>query len=296
MFSRIKAWGKSVLKIFKPCDSVPANSATHATDKEHMSTTTVATMDCMTTPIVAKSQIIQASQPSAYLPNDPDRIYSESDIRVESVPMATIHKTRSDIPKAANPVALATEKAANPIALATEKSASDMVISGCQTQQDSIKAKSAKIKEKMDSGVDIAKELYPIKDFAYDDSDQFIFKSYIAIDGIHDVPTKCIVVYDKSNRLKIHEIADGTVSPPHWVNIHPIKSMERYYCKDRPTWTEKCRYKYIMCVISENNTCPDNIQRMFICTSSERRTFGFLDFFMSILSKKEAKKFYTIDH
>ncbi|KAH6562978.1 hypothetical protein BASA60_010895 [Batrachochytrium salamandrivorans] len=61
MFSRIKAWGKSVLKIFKPCgisslseDSVPANSATHATDKEHMSTTTVATMDCMTTPIVAK--------------------------------------------------------------------------------------------------------------------------------------------------------------------------------------------------------------------------------------------------
>ncbi|KAH9274357.1 hypothetical protein BASA83_003355 [Batrachochytrium salamandrivorans] len=181
MFSRIKAWGKSVLKIFKPCGISSLSEG--GFDRPFSDYPGVPS--------------------SAYLPNDPDRIYSESDIRVESVPMATIHKTRSD-----------TLEAANPIALATEKSASDMVISGCQTQQDSIKAKSAKIKEKMDSGVDIAKELYPIKDFAYDDSDQFIFKSYIAIDGIHDVPTKCIVVYDKSNRLKIHEIADGTVSPP----------------------------------------------------------------------------------
>ncbi|KAH6591633.1 hypothetical protein BASA50_008606 [Batrachochytrium salamandrivorans] len=253
MFSCLKTWSEYALKVFEPCgisslseDSIPADSATPTTNVEHLHTTTVTKMNPMMAPIVARSQIIQAPQPSVYLPNDPDRIYSESDIIVESVPMAIIH--------------------------------------------------TAKIKEKMDSGVDIAKELYPIKDFAYDDSDQFIFKSYIAIDGVHDVPTKCIVVYDKSNRLKIHEISDGTVSLPYWVNIHPIKSMERYYCKDRPTWTEKCRYKYIMCVISENNTCPGNIQRMFICTSSEKRTFGFLDFFMGILSKKEAKKFYTIDH
>ncbi|KAH6576541.1 hypothetical protein BASA60_004489 [Batrachochytrium salamandrivorans] len=292
MFSCLKTWSEYALKVFEPCgisslseDSIPADSVTPTTNVEHLHTTTVTKMNPMMAPIVARSQIIQAPQPSVYLPNDPDRIYSESDIIVESVPMAIIHKTRSDIPEAANP-----------IALATEESASNMVISGCQTQQDSIKTRSAKIKEKMDSGVDIAKELYPIKDFAYDNSDQFIFKSYIAIDGVHDVPTKCIVVYDKSNRLKIHEISDGTVSLPYWVNIHPIKSMERYYCKDRPTWTEKCRYKYIMCVISENNTCPGNIQRMFICTSSEKRTFGFLDFFMGILSKKEAKKFYTIDH
>ncbi|KAH6564243.1 hypothetical protein BASA60_010417 [Batrachochytrium salamandrivorans] len=314
MFSCLKTWSEYALKVFEPCgisslseDSIPADSATPTTNAEYMSTTTVTKMNPMMAPIVAGSQIIQAPQSSVHLPNDPDRIYSESDIIVESVPISTIHKTRSDIPEAANPIALATEKSANPIALATEKSAnpialateesaSNMVISGCQTQQDSIKTRSAKIKEKMDSGVDIAKELYPIKDFAYDDSDQFIFKSYIAIDGVHDVPTKCIVVYDKHNRLKIHEISDGTVSLPYWVNIHPIKSMERYYCKDRPTWTEKCPYKYIMCVISENNTCPDNIQRMFICTSSEKRTFGFLNFFMDILSKKEKEEFYTIDH
>ncbi|KAH9259508.1 hypothetical protein BASA82_001246 [Batrachochytrium salamandrivorans] len=224
MFSCLKTWSEYALKVFEPCgisslseDSIPADSVTPTTNVEHLHTTTVTKMNPMMAPIVARSQIIQAPQPSVYLPNDPDRIYSESDIIVESVPMAIIHKTRSDIPEAANP-----------IALATEESASNMVISGCQTQQDSIKTRSAKIKEKMDSGVDIAKELYPIKDFAYDNSDQFIFKSYIAIDGVHDVPTKCIVVYDKSNRLKIHEISD--------------------------------------------------------------------DFFMGILSKKEAKKFYTIDH
>ncbi|KAH6577046.1 hypothetical protein BASA62_001044 [Batrachochytrium salamandrivorans] len=288
MFSCLKTWSEYALKVFEPCGisslsegSIPANSATPTTNAEHLYTTTVTKMNPMMAPIVARSQIIQAPQPSVYLPNDPDRIYSESDIIVESVPMAIIHKTRSDIPEAANP-----------IALATEESASNMVISGCQTQQDSHQGQM----RKMDSGVDIAKELYPIKDFAYDDSDQFIFKSYIAIDGVHDVPTKCIVVYDKNDMLQIHEISGGTVSPPHQVSIHPIKSMERYYCKDRPTWTEKCPYKYIMCVISENNTCPDNIQRMFICTSSEKRTFGFLDFFMGILSKKEAKEFYTIDH
>ncbi|KAH6562912.1 hypothetical protein BASA62_008860 [Batrachochytrium salamandrivorans] len=92
-------------------------------------------------PYCRKVPIHQAPQPSAHLPNDPDRIY----------------KTRSDIPEAANP-----------IALATEESASDMVISGCQTQQDSIKDMSAKIKEPMDSGVDISTELDPIKDLVYD--------------------------------------------------------------------------------------------------------------------------------
>ncbi|KAH9259512.1 hypothetical protein BASA82_001250 [Batrachochytrium salamandrivorans] len=187
MFSCLKTWSEYALKVFEPCgisSLSEADSATPTTNAEHLHTTTVTKMNPMMAPIVARSQIIQAPQPSVYLPNDPDRIYSESDIIVESVPIATIHT--------------------NPIALATEESASNMVISGCQTQQDSIKVRSAKIKEKMDSGVDIAKELYPIKDFAYDDSDQFIFKSYIAIDGVHDVPTKCIVVYDKSNMLQIH--------------------------------------------------------------------------------------------
>ncbi|KAH6586940.1 hypothetical protein BASA61_006428 [Batrachochytrium salamandrivorans] len=114
----------------------------------------------MMTPVSQRSSIHQAPQPSADSPNDSDRI----------------HKTRSDIPEAANP-----------IALATEESASDMVISGCQTQQDSIKDMYAKIKEQMDSGVDIAKELDPIKDFVYDDDDQFTFTSHIAIDGIYDL-------------------------------------------------------------------------------------------------------------
>ncbi|KAH6560960.1 hypothetical protein BASA60_000182 [Batrachochytrium salamandrivorans] len=98
MFSRIKAWGKYVLKIFKPCgisslseDSIPADSATPATDKEHLSTTTVATMDSMMTPIVAESQTIQAPQLSVDLSNDPDMIHDESDISAKSVPIATIH-------------------------------------------------------------------------------------------------------------------------------------------------------------------------------------------------------------
>ncbi|KAH6564832.1 hypothetical protein BASA62_007717 [Batrachochytrium salamandrivorans] len=63
MFSRIKAWGKYVLKIFKPCgisslseDSMPADSVIPTTTgSEHMSTATVATMDSMMTPIVAES-------------------------------------------------------------------------------------------------------------------------------------------------------------------------------------------------------------------------------------------------
>ncbi|KAH6598734.1 hypothetical protein BASA61_002809 [Batrachochytrium salamandrivorans] len=111
MFSRIKAWGEYVLKIFKPCgiSSLSEGGFDMAITPVH---NTVATMDSMMTPIVAKSQIIQAPQSSVDLSNDPDRIY----------------KTRSD-----------TLEAANPIALATEESASDMVISGCQTQQDSIK-------------------------------------------------------------------------------------------------------------------------------------------------------------
>ncbi|KAH6600435.1 hypothetical protein BASA61_002282 [Batrachochytrium salamandrivorans] len=58
-----------------------------------------------------------------------------------------------------------------------------MVISECQTQQDSIKDMSAKIKEQMDSGVDIATGLCSIKDFVYDDDDKFTFTSHIAIDG-----------------------------------------------------------------------------------------------------------------
>ncbi|KAH6591519.1 hypothetical protein BASA50_008695 [Batrachochytrium salamandrivorans] len=154
-------------------------------------------MDPMMTPIVAESSIIQATQPSVYLPNDPDRIYSESDISAESVPISTIHKARSD-----------TLEAANPIALATEESASDMVISGCQTQQDSIKdVVTTKIKEPMDSGLNIAKELYPIKDFSYDNGNQFTFTSRIAIDGIHDVPTKCIVAYDKNRMLRIRAVS-----------------------------------------------------------------------------------------
>ncbi|KAH6590612.1 hypothetical protein BASA50_009261 [Batrachochytrium salamandrivorans] len=58
---------------------------------------------------------------------------------------------------------------------------------------DPVRIHNAKIKEKMDSGVDIAKELDPIKNFVYD-SDQFTFTACIAIDGIYDLPTKCIVV------------------------------------------------------------------------------------------------------
>ncbi|KAH6602875.1 hypothetical protein BASA61_000676 [Batrachochytrium salamandrivorans] len=61
-----------------------------------------------------------------------------------------------------------------------------MVISGCQTQQDSIKDVSAKIKDPMDSGVDISTGPCPIKDFVYDDDDRFTFISHIAIDGIYD--------------------------------------------------------------------------------------------------------------
>ncbi|KAH9247972.1 hypothetical protein BASA81_014385 [Batrachochytrium salamandrivorans] len=122
-----------------PVDSVIPTT----TGSEYMSTAAVATMDSMMTPIVAESQIIQAPQSSVYLPNDPDRIHNGSAISVESVPIATIHKTRSDIPEAANP-----------IALTTETSASDMVISGCQTQEESIKARSTKTKEPMDSGVE----------------------------------------------------------------------------------------------------------------------------------------------
>ncbi|KAH6560962.1 hypothetical protein BASA60_000184 [Batrachochytrium salamandrivorans] len=276
MFSRIKAWGKYVLKIFKPCgisslseDLIPANSAISTTNAEHLSTTTVATMDSMMTPIVAKSQIIQAPQSSVDLSNDPDRIY----------------KTRSD-----------TLEAANPIALATEESASDMVISGCQTQQDSIKDVSAKIKEPMDSGVDISTELDPIKDLVYDYGDKSTFTSYISIDGVYDVLTKCIVVYDKNGMLRIHGVSDGTVSMPHWVNIHPIKSMERYHCKDRPAWTENCPYEYIMCVNSENGTCSHGIQMMFICASSEEETDELLTYFMGLLSEKEEEEFYAIDH
>ncbi|KAH6601967.1 hypothetical protein BASA61_001609 [Batrachochytrium salamandrivorans] len=292
MFSRIKAWGKYVLKIFKPCgisslseDSVPANSAIPATDKEHTSTTTVTTTDPIMTPIVTESQIHQAPQPSVGLPNDPDRIHSESAIHAESVPISIIHKARSD-----------TLEAANPIALVTEESASDMVISGCQTQQDSIKDVSAKIKDPMDSGVDISTGPCPIKDFVYYDNDRFTFISHIAIDGIYDVPTNCIVVYDKNDVLQIHEVSDRGVSPPHQVNIHPVKSIERYYCRDRPVWTDKCPYEYIMCVISENDTCPDNIQRMFICASSEEETDELLTCFMNMLNEEEAKELYIIDH
>ncbi|KAH6592172.1 hypothetical protein BASA50_008217 [Batrachochytrium salamandrivorans] len=200
MFSRIKAWGKYVLKIFKPCgisslsevDSVIPTT----TGSEYMSTAAVATMDSMMTPTVAESSIIQAPQSSVYLPNDPDRIHNGSAISVESVPIATIHKTRSDIPEAANP-----------IALTTETSASDMVISGCQTQEESIKARSAKIKEPMDSGLNIAKELGPIKDFSYDNGNQFTFTSRIAIDGVHDVLTKCTVAYDKNRMLRIRAVS-----------------------------------------------------------------------------------------
>ncbi|KAH6583734.1 hypothetical protein BASA60_001301 [Batrachochytrium salamandrivorans] len=212
---------------------MPADSATSTTGSEYLSTATVTKMAPMMTPIVAESQIHQAPQPSAHLPNDPDRIY----------------KTRSDIPEAANP-----------IALATEESASDMVISGCQTQQDSIKASTPKSRRRWTLGVDIAKELVPIKNFVYD-SDQFTFNACIAIDGIYDLPTKCIVVYDKNDMLQIHDISGGSVSLPH-----------------------------------QNDTCPDNIQRMFICTSSEEDTDELLTCFMDILGDEEAKEFYTIDH
>ncbi|KAH6590547.1 hypothetical protein BASA61_005306 [Batrachochytrium salamandrivorans] len=292
MFSRIKAWGKYALKIFKPCgisslseDSMPADSAIPTTGAEHLSTTTVATTDSTMAPIVAESQIIQAPQPSAGLPNDPDRIHSESAIHAESVPISIIHKARSD-----------TLEAANLIALATEESASDMVISGCQAQQDSIKDVSAKIKDPMDSGVDISTGPCPIKDFVYYDNDRFTFISHISIDGIYDGPTNCIVVYDKNNVLQIHEVSDRGVSPPHQVNIHPVKSIERYYCRDRPVWTDKCPYEYIMCVISENDTCPDNIQRIFICASSEEETDELLTCFMNMLSKKEEEELDVIDH
>ncbi|KAH6593517.1 hypothetical protein BASA50_001597 [Batrachochytrium salamandrivorans] len=292
MFSRIKAWGKYALKIFKPCgisslseDSMPANSAIPTTGAEHLSTTTVATTDSTMAPIVAESQIIQAPQPSAGLPNDPDRIHSESAIHAESVPISIIHKARSD-----------TLEAANLIALATEESASDMVISGCQAQQDSIKDVSAKIKDPMDSGVDISTGPCPIKDFVYYDNDRFTFISHISIDGIYDGPTNCIVVYDKNDVLQIHEVSDSGVSPPHQVNIHPVKSIERYYCRDRPVWTDKCPYEYIMCVISENDTCPDNIQRIFICASSEEETDELLTCFMNMLSKKEEEELDIIDH
>ncbi|KAH6580304.1 hypothetical protein BASA61_009716 [Batrachochytrium salamandrivorans] len=173
MFSRIKAWGKYVLKIFKPCgisslsevDSVIPTT----TGSEYMSTAAVATMDSMMTPTVAESS---------------------------DYPGAPVLKTRSDIPEAANP-----------IALATETSASDMVISGCQTQEESIKARSAKIKEPMDSGLNIAKELGPIKDFSYDNGNQFTFTSRIAIDGVHDVLTKCTVAYDKNRMLRIRAVS-----------------------------------------------------------------------------------------
>ncbi|KAH9247649.1 hypothetical protein BASA81_014732 [Batrachochytrium salamandrivorans] len=226
----------------------------------------------MVTPIVTESSTHQAPQPSADLPNDLDMIYT-------------------------NPVALATEASANPIALLLRRSVSDMVISECQTQQDSIKDMSAKIKEQMDSGVDIATGLCSIKDFVYDDDDKFTFTSHIAIDGIYDVPTNCIVVYDKNDMLlQIHEVSDIGVSPPHQVNIHPIKSIERYYCRDRPVWTDKCPYEYIMCVISENDTCPNNIHRMFICMPHEEDTDELLTCFMDMLSEEEAKEFYTIDH
>ncbi|KAH9274805.1 hypothetical protein BASA83_003014 [Batrachochytrium salamandrivorans] len=90
-------------------------------------------MNPMMTPTVAESSIIQATQPSVYLPNDPDRIYSESDISAESVPISTIHTT--------------------------------------------------KIKEPMDSGLNIAKELYPIKDFSYDNGNQFTFTSVLPLMG-----------------------------------------------------------------------------------------------------------------
>ncbi|KAH9264269.1 hypothetical protein BASA83_012288 [Batrachochytrium salamandrivorans] len=247
-----QAWGKCVLKIFKPCgisslseDSMPADSAIPTTGAEHLSTTTVATTDYIMTPIVTESQIHQAPQPSAGLPNDPDRIHSESAIHAESVPISIIHTT--------------------------EESASDMVISGCQTQQDSIKDVCAKIKDPMDSGVDISTGPCPIKDFVYYDNDRFTFISHISIDGIYDGPTNCIVVYDKNDVLQIHEVSDSGVSPPHQVNIHPVKSIERYYCRDRPVWTDKCPYEYIMCVISENDTCPDNIQRIFIVRRLKRK-------------------------
>ncbi|KAH6560959.1 hypothetical protein BASA60_000181 [Batrachochytrium salamandrivorans] len=96
MFSRIKAWGKYVLKIFKPCgisSLSEADSAIPTTEAEHISTTTVATMDSIMTPIVAKSQIIQAPQPSVGLPNDPDMIHNESATSTESVPIAIIQYT-----------------------------------------------------------------------------------------------------------------------------------------------------------------------------------------------------------
>ncbi|KAH6593025.1 hypothetical protein BASA50_007658 [Batrachochytrium salamandrivorans] len=272
MFSCLKTWCEYVLKIFEPCgisSLSEANSATPTTESRTHVHSHCDQNGSHDDPYCRRVPIHQAPQPSAHLPNDPDRIY----------------KTRSDIPEAANP-----------IALATEESASDMVISGCQTQQDSIKDISAKIKEKMDSGVDIAKELDPIKDFVYDDDDKFTFTSHIAIDGIYDLPTKCIVVYDKNDMLQIHDISGGSVSLPHQVTIHPVKSIERYYCRDRPTWTDKCPYEYIMCVISENNTCPDNIQRMFICMPSEEDTDELLTCFMDILGDEEAKEFYTIDH
>ncbi|KAH6586930.1 hypothetical protein BASA61_006418 [Batrachochytrium salamandrivorans] len=199
MFSCLKTWCEYALKAFEPCgisSLSEADSATSTTGSEYLSTATVTKMAPMMTPVVAESQIHQAPQPSAHY---------------QMILIGSIVKTRSDIPEAANP-----------IALATEESASDMVISGCQTQQDSIKDMYAKIKEKMDSGVDIAKELDPIKDFVYDDSDQFTFTSHIAIDGIYDLPTKCIVVYDKNDMLQIHDISGGSVSLPHQVTIHPL--------------------------------------------------------------------------
>ncbi|KAH9265005.1 hypothetical protein BASA83_011521 [Batrachochytrium salamandrivorans] len=57
-----------------------------------------------------------------------------------------------------------------------------MVISGCQTQQDSIKDVSAKIKDPMDSGVDIPQDRVPSRHFSFD-NDRFTFISHIAIDG-----------------------------------------------------------------------------------------------------------------
>ncbi|KAH6573709.1 hypothetical protein BASA60_005891 [Batrachochytrium salamandrivorans] len=104
------------------------------------------------------------------------------------------------------------------------------------------------------------------------------------------------VVYDKNDMLKIHEISDGTVSPPHWGDIHPIKSMERYYCRDRPVWIQNCPYEYVMCVNSENDACPDSIQRIFICASSEEETDELLTCFMNMLSEKEEEELYVIDH
>ncbi|KAH6578834.1 hypothetical protein BASA61_000063 [Batrachochytrium salamandrivorans] len=61
------------------------------TGEEYLSTTTVATMNCMMIPIVTESSIHQTPQSSANSPNDLDMIHSESATSAESVPIATIH-------------------------------------------------------------------------------------------------------------------------------------------------------------------------------------------------------------